>query len=88
MKISRKLLYLVSFVGLATVAVLAFSRIGYPSTAATLVWAAIAASLAGAPGLIHRRAWPSPAGMPRWWPTTRSAKPAAERLIPTDTAAG
>jgi protein-glutamine gamma-glutamyltransferase len=59
MKISRKLLYLVSFVGLAALAALAVSRIGYPSVAAPLVWAVVAASLAGAPGLIHRRAWPA-----------------------------
>jgi transglutaminase-like putative cysteine protease len=59
MKISRQLLYLASFVCLAALAAVAISRIGSPSMAATLVWTVVVASLAGAPGLIHRRAWPA-----------------------------
>lgn len=55
---SRKLLYLVSFVGLAVAAALAINRIGRPSMASALLLAVVAATLAGAPGLIHRRAWP------------------------------
>jgi hypothetical protein len=43
MKIARKLLYLVSFVGLAVVAALAISRIGYPSMATSFFWAVVAA---------------------------------------------
>jgi transglutaminase-like putative cysteine protease len=59
MKISRKLLYLVSYVALASVAAFAFSRIGSPPMTVSLFWAVVVASLAGAPGLIHRRAWPA-----------------------------
>lgn len=59
MKISRRLLYLGSFAGLAGLAAVALSRIGTPSMASQLVWAVVAASLAGAPGLVHRRAWPA-----------------------------
>jgi len=59
MKASRKLLYLLSFAGLAGTAALAIDRIGRPSMAPLLLWAVIVATLAGAPGLVHRRAWPA-----------------------------
>jgi transglutaminase-like putative cysteine protease len=59
MKISRRLLYFVAFVGLAALAAVALSRIGNPSMASLLIWAVVAAALAGAPGLVHRRAWPA-----------------------------
>ena len=59
MKGLRKLLYLLSFVGLAVTATLEIDRIGRPSIAAVLVLAVVVATLAGAPGLVHRRAWPA-----------------------------
>ena len=58
MRSARKLLYLGSFVGLALTAAVVIDRIGRPSIAALLFAAVVAASLAGAPGLVHRRAWP------------------------------
>ena len=59
MRISGKLLYFACFAALAGVAALGFARVGRPSVASLLVWSALAAALAGAPGLIHRRAWPA-----------------------------
>ncbi len=59
MKIGTRLLYLLSFAALATVAALALDRALQPSMSAVLLRAVIIASLAGAPGLIHRRAWPA-----------------------------
>jgi transglutaminase-like putative cysteine protease len=58
MKLSRKLAYFVCFVGLAVTAALSIARVGIPSIAPLLAGAAAAAAVAGAPGLIHRRAWP------------------------------
>jgi hypothetical protein len=58
MKGWRKLLYFFSFVGLAATAAVAIDRSGRPSIAPLLLAAVAAAALAGAPGLIHRRAWP------------------------------
>ncbi|MEI6451430.1 MAG: transglutaminase domain-containing protein [Actinomycetes bacterium] len=58
MKSSRKLLYFFSFVGLAATAVVAIAGIGAPTIAPLLLAALVAAALVGAPGLIHRRAWP------------------------------
>jgi hypothetical protein len=55
----RKLLYLVCLIGLAVSAALAVERIGSPSMAPLLVWSVVVAALAGAPGLVHRRAWPA-----------------------------
>ncbi len=54
----RKLLYLLSFFGLAVTAALAVDRVGRPSLAPLLVLAVIVGTLAGGPGLVHRRAWP------------------------------
>ena len=59
MKLSGRLLYLGCFAALAAVAALGLARVGRPSIAALLVWAALAATLAGAAGLIDRRAWPA-----------------------------
>ena len=59
MKLARKLLYLASFMLLAAVAALAMARVALEPMAATFVLAAVAASLAGAPGLFHRRAGPA-----------------------------
>ena len=58
MKTSRKLLYLGSFFGLAVTAILAVDRMGRPTVAPMLLWAVIVATVAGAPGLVRRRAWP------------------------------
>lgn len=58
MKSSRKLLYFTSFVGLAVTAAAVIDRVGRPSIAPLLLAAVVAAALAGAPGLMHRRAWP------------------------------
>jgi transglutaminase-like putative cysteine protease len=57
MKLARKLLNLASFLLLAAVAGLAMARVAYESEAASFFLAALAASLAGAPGLFRRRAW-------------------------------
>ena len=59
MTANRALLYFATFVGLAVTAILAVDRIGRPSIASTLAWVAVAAALAGAPGLVWRRAWPA-----------------------------
>ncbi len=59
MTVTRRLIYLASFVGLAVTAVLAVDRMGRPSIATTLAWVAVAGALAGAPGLVWRRAWPA-----------------------------
>ena len=58
MKTTRKLLYFACFVGLALTAALVIDRVGRPSVAGSLAAAVVVASLAGAPGLAHRRAWP------------------------------
>lgn len=58
MKASRKLLYFVSIVGLVGTAALAVDRIGTPSMSPLLTWSVVIGVAAGAPGLIHRRAWP------------------------------
>ena len=59
MRLSGRLLYLSCFLALAVVAALCLARVGRPSIAPLLVWAALTAGLAGAPGLIDRRAWPA-----------------------------
>jgi len=58
MKSLRKLLYFASFVALAATAAVAIGRVGRPSIAPLLLAAVVGAAAAGAPGLIHRRAWP------------------------------
>ena len=58
MKVLPKLLYLLCFVGLAVAAALALDRSVHPSMSDILLRAVVAASLAGTPGLVHRKAWP------------------------------
>jgi protein-glutamine gamma-glutamyltransferase len=58
MKSPGKLLYFASFVGLAVTAAVVIDHIGGPTIAPLLLAAVVAAALAGAPGLVHRRAWP------------------------------
>lgn len=55
---TRRALYVVCLLGLATVAVLAVGRLGEPSVTSRLLAAALLATAAGSPGLFHRRAWP------------------------------
>ncbi|HUK77506.1 MAG TPA: transglutaminase-like domain-containing protein [Thermoleophilia bacterium] len=59
MRTATKILYLASFAALAVVTALAAARVARPSIASAMVAAALLATLAGAPGLIHRRAWPA-----------------------------
>lgn len=59
MKTLFRLVYFATFVGLFVVAAIGLSGIGRPALAPSLVWAAVAGSLAGAPGLLWRRAWPA-----------------------------
>ncbi|MCL5734895.1 MAG: DUF3488 and transglutaminase-like domain-containing protein [Actinobacteria bacterium] len=58
MKTFPKILYFLCFLGLAAAAALAFNRVVNPSLSGLLLRAVLAATLAGAPGLIYRRAWP------------------------------
>lgn len=53
-----KILYLLCFLGLAAAAALALNRAVQPSMSDILLRAVVAASFAGAPGLVHRKAWP------------------------------
>jgi len=55
---SRRLLYLLLCLLLALTGALALARIGAPSVAGALAWAALVGTLAGGPGLLRRRAWP------------------------------
>ena len=59
MKTVLRLIYFLTFVGLVVVAVIGLSGVGHPAMAPSLVWAAVVASLAGASGLVWRRAWPA-----------------------------
>ena len=59
MKVLPKILYFLCFIGLAAAAALALNRSVQPSMSDILLRTVIAASLAGAPGLIHRKAWPA-----------------------------
>ena len=58
MRVSRKLLYVVAFAGVAATTAIALGRLIVPSAGPALVWVAIVAAAAGAPGLVRRRAWP------------------------------
>ncbi len=58
MKVAHRILYFLCFVGLAAASALALSRIATPSIAPLLLRAVLAASIAGLPGLVHRKAWP------------------------------
>ncbi len=53
-----KILYLLCFLGLAAAAALALNRAVQPSMSDILLRAVVAASFAGAAGLVHRKAWP------------------------------
>ena len=57
---ARRLLYLLTCLGLSLTGALALARIGTPSVAGALAWAALVGTLAGAPGLLRRRVWPLP----------------------------
>ena len=59
MKVAHRVLYFLCFVGLAAASALALSRIATPSIAPLLLRAVVAASIAGLPGLLHRKAWPA-----------------------------
>ena len=59
MKTLLRLIYFLTFVALVVVAAIGLSGIGHPAMAPSLVWAAFAGSLAGASGLVWRRAWPA-----------------------------
>jgi protein-glutamine gamma-glutamyltransferase len=59
MKAGLRLLSFLAFAGTACVAALAVSGIGRPSMAGSLLGVALVASLAGAPGLVSRRAAPA-----------------------------
>ena len=59
MKVLPKVLYFLCFIGLAAAAALTLNRSVQPSMSDILLRTVIAASLAGTPGLIHRKAWPA-----------------------------
>ena len=54
----RALLYVIGFAGLAAVTSVVAGRVADPSIAPLLLATAALATLAGAPGLVRRRAWP------------------------------
>ena len=54
----RALLYVACFAGLAATAAVVAARVADPDVALLLLVAVAAGTLAGAPGLVHRRAWP------------------------------
>jgi transglutaminase-like putative cysteine protease len=57
MKVLRRVLYLVCFVGLAASAALALDGAVRPSMSMTLLWTVVLAAVCGAAGLVHRKAW-------------------------------
>ncbi len=58
MKATRRALYFASFVGLALTAAVVMAHVGRPPIAPLLMASVAVACVAGAPGLVHRRAWP------------------------------
>ena len=58
MRIGRRLLHLVAFLGLGVATAISMGRILQPSTTRALVLVAVVGVVAGAPGLIHRRLLP------------------------------
>jgi transglutaminase-like putative cysteine protease len=54
-----RVLYLLCFIGLAATAALALNRGVQPSMSGIFLRTVLAACLAGAPGLCHRKAWPA-----------------------------
>lgn len=59
MKRSRAALYAAAFAGLAATTAVVIGSIATPTVAPLLMWAAAVATLAGGPGIVHRRAWPA-----------------------------
>lgn len=59
MSVRRRVLYVLCFVTLALVAAVTVDRLVAPSIAPLLVLVVVVATLAGAAGLAHRRAWPA-----------------------------
>ncbi len=59
MRLAGRLAYLACFAALALVTALAMARVARPGLAHALVWAALLATFAGAPGLVRRRLWPA-----------------------------
>jgi transglutaminase-like putative cysteine protease len=57
-KVLPRFLYLLCFIGMAAAAALALDRALAPSMSTILLRAVIVASLCGASGLVHRKAWP------------------------------
>ncbi len=58
MRTVPRLVYLICFLGIAIVAIIALNRVAQPSMATTLTRAVFLSGVCGAPGLIHRRVWP------------------------------
>ncbi len=58
MRILPRLLYLLAFLGMAASAAYALNGAFRPSASDALLRAVVAASLCGAAGLVHRKAWP------------------------------
>ncbi len=58
MRIGRRLLHLIAFLGLAVATAISVGRILQPSTTRALVLVAVVGVVTGAPGLIHRRLLP------------------------------
>ena len=58
MKRSRAALYAAAFAGLAATTAIVVGSIATPTVAPLLLAAAAVATLAGAPGILHRRVWP------------------------------
>lgn len=58
MRAVPRLVYLLCFIGIAIVTVVAFNRVVQPSMATILTRAVFLAAVCGAPGLISRRLWP------------------------------
>ncbi len=56
---TRKLLYLLAFIGLVTMVATAVGGVGTPSITPVLLEAGVVAALAAAAGLVDRRAWPA-----------------------------
>ncbi len=58
MRLTARFLCLACLAALAIIAALAMARVARPGLAPALVWTALLATLAGAPGLVRRRLWP------------------------------
>ena len=58
MKTAPKIAYFLCFFGLACTAALSLDRVVHPSMYGLLLGVVVAAVIGGAPGLVHRKAWP------------------------------